>query len=695
MNRIAVDIGGTFTDVVLDGGERLESTKVLTTPQAPEIGALAGIEAILSAAGDIGFSDLDSIIHGTTLATNALIERKGARLAFVTTEGFRDVLEMGHERRFDQYDLNIQLPEPLVARDMRFCVEERIDVNGRVLKPLTADAMAQLADRLAGLQLDAVAIGLLHAYANPSHERKLAAFLTDRLGPGVTICVSSEVSPEAREYERFSTVCANAYVRPLMSSYLDRFHTELAARGFAGAFFMMLSGGGITTIEQAKRVPIRLVESGPAGGVALAGRVAGEIGADEMLALDMGGTTAKICYLSDGKPQKTRRFEVGRAWRNQKGSGLPVRIPSVELVEIGAGGGSIARRDSLGRLAVGPDSAGAEPGPAAYSRGGKGATVTDANLLLGKLDPANFAGGAIALDELAAARVVKETVQTPLGFADGAWAAAGVTEIGEEAMANAARVHAIELGRDVTACSLLASGGAAPLHAAQIAEKLGIERIVIPLAAGVGSAVGFLDAPLAYEISRSVLRDLDAVQPGDLTSVIEEMIADIHVVLSPVTAGSDRIETVIEAELRYIGQGHVFTLQLDKAPATRHDLDCLKQRFRRSYEAHCGFAMPAIAVELVALNVASQVTPERQAGADEVANAVRDATAEGTRAVFDARAGQRSAYAVYARESLRAGMRFSGPCLVQEQQTTTVVPRGWDGHCDNAGHLLLTRRRPV
>ncbi len=695
MNRIAVDIGGTFTDVVLDRGERLESTKVLTTPQAPEIGALAGIEVILAAAGDVGFSDLDSIIHGTTLATNALIERKGARLAFVTTEGFRDVLEMAHERRFDQYDLNIQLPEPLVARDMRFCVDERTDVNGRVLKPLTADAMAQLADRLTGLQVDAVAIGLLHAYANPAHERKLAAFLADRLGPGVTICLSSEVSPEAREYERFSTVCANAYVRPLMSSYLDRLYAELASRGFAGSFFMMLSGGGITTIEQAKRVPIRLVESGPAGGVALAGRVASEIGASKMLALDMGGTTAKICYLTDGKPQKTRRFEVGRAWRNQKGSGLPVRIPSVELVEIGAGGGSIARRDSLGRLAVGPQSAGAEPGPAAYGRGGKGATVTDANLLLGKLDPTNFAGGAIVLDEVAAARALKETVQKPLGFADSAWAAAGVAEIGEEAMANAARVHAIELGRDVTACTLLASGGAAPLHAAQIAEKLGIEQIVIPLAAGVGSAVGFLDAPLAYEISRSVLRDLDAAEPNDLAILIQEMINDIHTVLSPVVTGSDRIETVIEAELRYVGQGHVFTLQLNKAPATRHDLACLRQRFRRSYEAHCGFAMPAIAVELVAVNVASQVTSSRQPDASNVALAAEGAIAEGERDVFESRAGQRCAYAVYHREKLQAGMRFSGPCLVQEQQTTTAVPSGWDGHCDRNGHLRLTRRRPA
>lgn len=692
MNRIAVDIGGTFTDVVLDGGDRLESTKVLTTPQAPEIGALAGIESILAAARDIGFSDLDTIIHGTTLATNALIERKGGRLAFVTTEGFRDVLAMGHERRFDQYDLNIQLPEPLVARDMRLCVEERIDVNGRVLKPLTADAMARLADRLAGLQLDAVAIGLLHAYANPHHERKLAAFLAERLGPEVTICVSSEVSPEAREYERFSTVCANAYVRPLMSSYLDRFHSALTSRGFDGSFFMMLSGGGITTIEQAKRIPIRLVESGPAGGVALAGRVAGEIGASEMLALDMGGTTAKICYLTDGKPQKTRRFEVGRAWRNKKGSGLPVRIPSVELVEIGAGGGSIARRDSLGRLAVGPSSAGADPGPAAYGRGGTSATVTDANLLLGKLDPANFADGAIALDELAAARAIKESVQEPLGLADSAWAAAGITEIGEEAMANAARVHAIELGRDVTACTLLASGGAAPLHAAQIAEKLGIDHIVIPLAAGVGSAVGFLDAPLAYEISRSLLKDLDAMEPGALAAVTREMIDDIQAVLSPVVTGSDRIETVIEAELRYLGQGHVFSLQLEKIPANRQDLDGLKHRFRQSYEAHCGFTMPAINVELVAVNVTSQVTAERRGCASQVASAASEAHAEGTREVFDARAGHRGSYAVYKRDSLRAGMRLSGPCLVQEKQTTTVVPRGWDGQCDSAGHLLLTRR---
>ena len=483
MNRLAIDIGGTFTDIVLESGG-LTSLKVLTTPQTPEVAAMEGASALLDASG-VSFSSLSSVVHGTTLATNALIERRGARTALITTEGFRDVLEMAYERRFDQYDVDIELPEPLVPRELRLPVKERMDAYGQPLTEPDEAEIDRIADVLKRENVEAVAIGFLHSTANDAHERRIADWLSRRLDPEVTICLSSEVSPEIREYERFSTVCANAYVRPLMSRYLHRFDDALRSRGFSGEFMLMLSGGGLTTVEQAARMPIRLLESGPAGGVALGARVSRELEIEHMLALDMGGTTAKICFLDAGTPDTARRFEIARAWRNKKGSGLPVRIPTTELVEIGAGGGSIARRDRLGRLAVGPQSSGAVPGPACYGLGGSDATITDANVVLGKLLPDGFAGGRLNLRRDLAENAVSRNVAEPLGMSGQSWAAAGIVEVGEEAMANAARVHAIERGKDVSRYTLMASGGAGPLHAVRIAEKLGISKVVIPAFAAV------------------------------------------------------------------------------------------------------------------------------------------------------------------------------------------------------------------
>src|SRR5262245_47876592 len=460
---------------------------------------LEGIARVLGEAG-LTLADVGVLVHGTTLATNALIERKGARTALLTTAGFRDVLEMGYEKRYEHYDLDLELPVPLVPRALRFPVEERITARGEIRTPLREESLAGIVAELQAAGVEAIAIGFLHSYANDAHERRAAEFLAGRL-PGLAITLSSAVCPEIREYERFSTACANAYVQPLMASYLERLAAELKRRGFACPVYLMTSGGGLTTLETARRFPVRLVESGPAGGAILSAGLARENGLDEVLSFDMGGTTAKICFIGQGRPEQSRKFEVARIWRNLKGSGLPVRIPVTEMVEIGAGGGSIARLDQLKRIQVGPASAGAEPGPACYGRGGVAPTVTDANVALGRIDPEAFAAGTLKLDRGAAERAVVERIGGPLGL-DARWAAAGVGEIVEENMASAARVHAIERGKVAERCTMIAFGGAAPLHAARLASKLGVTKVLVPVDASVGSAVGFLRAPVSFEVVR-------------------------------------------------------------------------------------------------------------------------------------------------------------------------------------------------
>ena len=398
--RLGVDIGGTFTDVALEADGRRYSAKILTTPEAPERAVLEAIGTVLREAA-LAPADLSIIIHGTTLATNAIIERKGAKTALLTTEGFRDTIEIRHENRFEQYDVNIDLPPPLVPRRLRFPVRERIDARGRMLVPLDEAGVCSLAGRLAAAGVQSVAIGFLHSFTNPAHERRAGEILAERL-PGVPVTLSSDVSPEMREYERFSTACANAYVQPLIGRYLADLEAMLRHEGFVCPLFLMLSGGGLTSIETAIRFPVRLVESGPAGGAIFAAEIARQCGLDKVLSYDMGGTTAKICLIDDLKPQTNRAFEVARIYRFKKGSGLPLRIPVIEMVEIGAGGGSIARVDRLKRITVGPDSAGADPGPACYGRGGTAPTVTDADLLLGRIDPTGFSGGRLPLDRGAA-----------------------------------------------------------------------------------------------------------------------------------------------------------------------------------------------------------------------------------------------------------------------------------------------------
>ena len=505
--RLSADIGGTFTDIALDAAGQRHTTKILTSTAAPEEALVEGARTVLAAAG-LEFSDLDQIIHGTTLATNAIIERKGARTALIASDGFRDTLDIADESRFDQYDVLIEKPRPLVPRELRLTVPERIDVTGKIQTPLDEDAVAAVAKQLRAANVEAVAIAYMHSYIYPDHERRTRDLLA-KLLPGVNVTLSSEVCPEVREYERTSTAVANAYVQPLMAGYLTRLDATLRDLGTSAPIHLITSGGTLTSVETAIRFPIRLVESGPAGGAILAAGIAAERGESQILSFDMGGTTAKICLIEDGIPLKARSFEVDRSARFLKGSGLPVRIPVIEMIEIGAGGGSIASIDGLKRVQVGPRSAGSSPGPACYGRGGEHPTVTDADLVLGRIDAAAFAGGGMPLTPENAETALRTHIGDPLGLAPQA-AGSAVSEVVNENMVNAARVHAVERGVDVAGRTLVAFGGAAPLHACRLAQKLGITKIIIPADAGVGSAIGFLEAPAAFEIVRSQFMALDA-----------------------------------------------------------------------------------------------------------------------------------------------------------------------------------------
>jgi N-methylhydantoinase A len=480
--RLGADIGGTFTDIALDVRGTIFSTKVLTNYSAPEQAILDGI-SIVDADARIDPSDIGFVIHGTTLATNALIERRGAKTALVTTEGFRDVLEMRTENRFEQYDLNLKLPTPLIPHEHRFTVKGRIGANGHELQALDEAALEEIADRIASGGFGAVAIGFIHSYINPAHERRAREILGRKLS--VPISISADVSPQMRDFERFNTVCANAYVRPQMADYLDRLQIRLKEMGVDCPVFMIHSGGGLISVETASAFPVRLVESGSAGGAIFAADIALRFGLKSVVSYDMGGTTARICLVEDFSPKTSRTFEVACTYRFSKGSGMPISIPVIEMIEIGAGGGSIAWVDAMGRIQTGPESAGSEPGPACYGRGGERPAITDADLLLGKLDPENFAGGAIRLDETASEKAITRDVGSRLSL-DPQAAAFGICEVVDENMANAARVHAVENGKDISENVMIAFGGAAPLHAARLCEKLGVDRCLVPQGKGIG-----------------------------------------------------------------------------------------------------------------------------------------------------------------------------------------------------------------
>jgi N-methylhydantoinase A len=687
--KLAADIGGTFTDIVLQQGSKRWSGKVLTTSGAPELGVLEGIKIILEKS-QMSPADISVFIHGTTLATNALIERKGAKTAFITTEGFRDVIEQGYEKRFDHYDLMIESAKPLVDRHLRLTIAERLAVNGDVLIPLDETQIPELAKTIREENVGAVAIGLLHAYAHPKHEQRIAELLKPLLPSHVTICLSSEVAPEIREYERFSTTVANAYVRPLMAGYLKRLQTALGEMGLNAPLYLMMSGGGLTTLETASRFPIRLVESGPAGGAILASRIAQSCKLPEVLSFDMGGTTAKICLLSNAEPARAHRFEIARAYKDMKGSGIPVRIPVIEMVEIGAGGGSIARVDKLGRLTVGPDSAGSTPGPVCYGRGGTMPTVTDSNVNLGKIDPAFFAGGKVHLDEAASAAAFKTHIGDKLNLKD-FWPAAGVAEIVEENMANAARVHAIERGKDIAKCTMVAFGGGAPLHACRLAEKVGITKIIVPGGAGVGSAIGFLQAPVAYEITKSFAVNLDHFDAAHVNALIKQMTRDAEAVVNPALKNEKSFLTIV-ADCRYVGQGHEIQVAIPVRILNNSDGAKLKAIFEKTYASIYGLTIPNQQAEAItwSLTCSSRVGKPTSTKTVPKRKTIKPLR---TRKIYDAALGKLTNAPVYWRFDLKPGMALKGPAIIAEHETSTIVGANFKASINSLGYIVMEKTK--
>ncbi|MEM8698689.1 MAG: hydantoinase/oxoprolinase family protein, partial [Pseudomonadota bacterium] len=682
--RLAIDVGGTFTDTVLLRGTAkiVASSKTPTTPEAPTEGALSGAEVVLAEAG-LPWSAVSGLIHGTTLATNALIEKRGAVVATITTSGFRDILEIAYERRYAQYAINLEKPDLLVPRRRAFTIGERVDATGRALQPLDLSAIAGLAEALRSVGTEAVAICLLHSYANPAHELALAEALTAHL-PGVALSLSHQVSPEAREFDRLSTTIANAYVQPLMGTYLPEFQRRFVQRGLTCPILMMTASGGMTTLETAARLPIRLVESGPAGGAILAARLARETGADQVLSFDMGGTTAKLCLIDSARPRTARSFEIARAARFIKGSGMPVRIPVIEMIEIGAGGGSLASVDRVGRVRVGPESAGADPGPACFAKDGTRATVTDADMALGFLDPARFAEGRLHLSSDAAEQAIARDVAKPLGCAAGQ-AAFAISEIVDETMAAAARMHAVESGSDLAPRLMIAFGGNGPLHATRVARRVGLARILIPRDPGVGSALGFLFAPVSFEVIRSRYALFEGLDLLSINRLFAEMVEEAEAVVRQ-GAPEGALTQRRVAFMRYRGQGHEIEIALPPRDLTELDLPDLKAAFEAEYARQFSRTVPGMVIEILnwGLSIASSTEIPHPLSATPGAVAV---TPRKTREITCDLTGAPCIADVHDRWDLPPGARILGPALIVEAQTTTLLSADFSAQVDAVGNL--------
>jgi N-methylhydantoinase A len=690
-SRIGVDIGGTFTDLVWvdDATGAVKVGKLLTTPKDPSQAVEQGVVTLLGDAGGAA-AEVRSVIHGTTLATNALIERKGARTGLLTTAGFRDAVEIGHEGRYDMYDIFIDSPAPLVPRHLRLEVTERMAADGRVLVPLDDGSARAAIARLRDAGTEAIAICLLHAYRNPLHERALEQLCAE-LAPGVPVSTSSEVVPEIREYERTSTTCGNVYVMPLMARYLDDLERKLHDLGIPGHFYIMLSSGGVATPATAKRVPIRLVESGPAAGALAAARMARELGEPKLLSFDMGGTTAKACVIDKGEPLLAREFEVARADRFKKGSGLPVRVPCIEMIEIGAGGGSLARVDRMGLLKVGPDSAGADPGPACYASGGQVPTVTDADLLLGYLDPGFFLGGRMRLDVEAARRAVEEKVARLMGLTttEAAW---GIHRVVNENMAAAARVHGIERGKDLRAYPLFAFGGAGPVHAWQVGRILKVPRVLVPFGAGAMSAYGLLAAPLAFDFVRTATQRLDAADWTQINALFGEMEEEGRAVLRRAEVDATDITIRRTAEMRYTGQGHEVEVEVPAGTLSVASLATITVNFEAAYRAL--YSRTPMGVPIEALNfrvvVSGPVPDISVSGPKSGARAARVALApKSTRKAYFPEARGYVDTPVYDRYALQPGAAFQGPAIIEERESTTVAGPGARLRVDDRLTLIM------
>ena len=693
--RVGIDIGGTFTDLLAydETTGRFTIGKTLTTPDDPARAVQTGVAQLIRDA-DAAPDRVDQIVHGTTLVTNALIERKGAKTALITTRGFRDALEIAREHRYDLYDLFLELPKPLVPRSLRFELDERLFADGTVHKSLDDAEVSRLIERLKAEGVEAVAVSLIHAYRNPVHERRVVELLAE-LAPEIIVSYSSDVVPELREYERTSTTVANVYVRPIIVRYLDGLIAELDGSGVRGSFFVMLSSGGVCTPDTAAAYPVRLVESGPAAGALAAAHIGGLIDRPSLLSFDMGGTTAKCCVIDDGKPSVSAEFEVNRVYRFKRGSGLPVRVPVIDLIEIGAGGGSIARHDSLGLLKVGPDSAGADPGPACYGRGGTQPTVTDGDLLLGYLDPTFFLGGRMSLDVAAAEKAV-DALGVSLGMnrVETAW---GIHEVVNEQMAGAARMHAIENGKDPREYPVFAFGGAGPVHAYRVAEILRSPELIVPFGAGVASTIGFLVAPLAFDFVRSFVGRLDLLEWSEVNSRFEEMEREGRAILARAGVDSAKVEIIRTAELRYIGQGHQVVVEAPSGLLDHSSAAVLAAEFEAEYRRLYGRTAAGNPLEAINWRVmASTDAPELREidlGVDPAASALASAV-KGVRSVYLPERRNFADVTVYDRYQLARGVEFAGPAIIEERESTLVIGQAPSIRVDDMLNLTVTMPAP-
>ena len=685
--RLGVDVGGTFTDFVVfdpDSGS-FSIGKTLTTPHDLASGIIRGAgEAAEHSGFEVG--DLSQVTYGTTLVANLLLERKGVRVGLIATEGFRDVLETGTEQRYDMYDLTARRAEPLVPRHLRRTVRERVGWDGKILVPLDPSSLDPIVSRFETQGVETIAVALLHSYRNPSHERVIREYLEGRY-PQYGVSLSSEVAPEVREYPRTSTTVANAYVEPPLRRHLAEMEGGLRSLGFGGVIYMMLSEGGITTLEAARSFPVRLVESGPAAGAMAAAYYGNALGYDDIVSFDMGGTTAKLCLINGGRPSRTSEFEVARQHRFKKGSGLILKVPAIDMIEIGAGGGSIAYVDPLGLMKVGPQSAGADPGPACYGLGGTEPTVSDADLVLGLLNPNYFLGGEIALDPASARKAIETRLAGPMDMSV-TRAAQGVHEVVNENMATAARMHAAEQGRDVRGSALVAFGGAGPVHAYRVAKLLGIDRVVCPLGAGVMSSIGMLVAPRSFDSVQSYISRLDSVDWGHVGSIYEAMESSAVELLLAAGVEVEDITMERSADMRYVGQGFEIAVPVPGGKLGPGLRETLASTFAETYESLFGRSLTDVPVEAITWRLSASEPPPRPKIRFRIPESkTYPGGVKGKRPVFLTEEGRFVDCPVFDRYGLGTGSKVNGPAIVEERESTVFV--GSNTACTIDEHLNL------
>jgi len=686
--RLGCDIGGTFTDFVLlnDHTGKVKINKCLTTPSDPSDAVEQGMRELEHQAS--GFIEkLDEVIHGTTLVINSIIERKGAKTGLITTKGFRDVLELGREIRYAPYDIFAEFPKPLVPRRFRLDVDERIRSDGTVLKPLDPEEVKGVVNELLQIGVESVAVCLINSFENPTHELMIRDII-EKEAPEISVSISYDVLPQIREYERTSTTVTNAYVKPLTGKYLSKLSGRLQSIGFKGKLFIMLSSGGITSVETAAQFPVRIIESGPTAAV-IAGQYYGKLfNISEMFCFDMGGTTAKSCLIQGGVAGVVPTFEVGRVQRFMKGSGLTIQVPVVDLMEIGAGGGSIAKVSKMGTLQVGPESSGADPGPICYSRGGIEPGVTDADLLLGYLDKDYFLGGEMKLDKEAAARGIEEKIARPLGvpFLQAVW---GIHDLINETMAAAAKTHIAEKGGNPKVVTLTAFGGAGPVHAYGLAKKLGSPRIIVPPNAGVGSALGFFTAPRAFDLVRSHKVALRDANFHEIENIFREMEAEGARTLQK-TGKEDNIRFERSVDMRFVGQGSETNTPIPESDFTQIKREEIRGRFDQIYEKLYGRTYPDSPVEFINFKIRASL-PERLLQFPKLGkkvHSVQDAI-KGQRQAYSGKAKDYIPYTVYDRYKLFPGAAFQGPAIIEERESTAIVGEDATVSVDEYGFLWI------